>query len=69
MMNKVILIIMIFGIIIVTGCTETRTVEPVCGNKLIESGEQCDDSDCAQGYMCENCVCNALPQPPALPEG
>jgi len=34
----------------------------VCGNNLLENGEQCEAAaDCPEGYGCNNCVCAPLP--------
>jgi hypothetical protein len=33
-------------------------IEPVCGNSLIEPGENCEqDSDCGEGFRCTDCEC------------
>jgi len=33
------------------------TAGPVCGNGRVESGEECDKSECATGKTCVNCRC------------
>jgi len=36
----------------------------VCGNKLLEKGEDCESSaDCIVGYACADCKCKAIPPP------
>jgi len=65
-MKKIILLIfaITFVLLVLTGCTKPV----VCGNNIIETGEQCDNSKCSVGSTCENCQCQTLPQPPTLPE-
>jgi len=65
-MKKIIIGVLAITILllVLTGCTEPA----VCGNNIVESGENCDNSQCPAGSTCENCNCQPLPQPPALPE-
>lgn len=75
MNNKTFIVAIILSItlILLVGCTKsaqpTPTQSAVCGNNIIESGEQCDNSDCSSGQVCESCTCQSMPTPPALPEG
>lgn len=64
-MKRILIILVLLTIIILVGCSEPA----VCGNNIVESGESCDNSACAADEVCENCKCNKIPQPPALPEG
>ncbi len=42
--------------------TVSATVGAVCGNSIIETGEQCDTVEtCSAGFHCENCACVANP--------
>ena len=57
---------------VLIGCTQTTTIETktitVCGNEVVESGEQCDNTGCAADQLCnDQCACESIPQPPALP--
>ena len=41
---------------------------PVCGNEIVEAGEECDGTGCTGDKLClEDCKCESL-APPALPE-
>ncbi len=51
--------------------TPAPTPQPVCGNSIVESGEECDGNGCPTGRVCtEKCKCEIpeIPSPPALPE-
>lgn len=64
-MKKIIIgVLVTILLVVLTGCTEPA----ICGNNIVESGEDCDNTDCSSGQVCEDCNCNALPQVPALPE-
>ncbi len=64
----VILIVVLVGLIVFAGCIQNPPANAVCGNGIVESGEQCDVNagNCAAGTVCENCTCKNL-EPPALP--
>jgi len=65
-MKKNALILVIF-IILLAGCSSQES-KSVCGNKIVEVGEQCDASGCAANQICtEKCKCETL-SPPSLPE-
>jgi len=79
-MRKTISMIVVLSVIIVSGCTQTPPSEhlapldgtpsdgsAVCGNNVIESGEECDGSGCTSPEICEECECISL-QPPPLPD-
>jgi hypothetical protein len=61
--------------ILIAGCTTTPEPKPdslssaVCGNGLVEAGEQCDGTvgTCEAGLVCSACKCVGL-TPPSLPE-
>lgn len=38
-------------------CSCPRDCTPVCGNRVVESGEQCDGGGCGTGTTCVNCKC------------
>jgi len=41
-----------------------KCVIPVCGNNLLESGEECEAAaDCSVGFSCDGCKCIPLPKP------
>tara|TARA_Y100000310_G_C20629716_1_gene787962 strand:- start:1291 stop:1503 length:213 start_codon:yes stop_codon:yes gene_type:complete len=69
-MKEIIAVLLIFGIVLVGGCVEQPVQEeeqPVCGNEIIETGEECDNTGCEAGQICtESCVCESL-TPPQLP--
>lgn len=76
-MREKIFIVMIMSsiilILLLVGCTKSAQPAPVqsavCGNNVIESGEQCDNSECSSEQICDSCTCQSIPAPPALPEG
>lgn len=37
-----------------------KVTNPVCGNRILETGEQCEKGDTQRGYLCEDCkwVCD-----------
>jgi hypothetical protein len=53
-------------LVFLSGCT-TPPVAGTCGNGEVEFGEQCDETDCPAGQLCEQCQCKTV-TPPALPE-
>jgi hypothetical protein len=53
-------------LVFLSGCT-TPLETGSCGNGVVDFGEQCDDTDCPEGQLCEECQCKTL-TPPALPE-
>ena len=66
-----ILITMAFALVLViafSGCTLPEIPgQAVCGNEVVETGEECDGEGCSTMQVCENCKCVAL-TPPAMPE-
>ncbi len=65
-LKKLSVILLLFSIIIVSGCVQTST-QPTCGNSIVESGEECDNSVCPAGTECRNCKCE-ITGPPPIPE-
>lgn len=67
--NKIILIVILISIIIISGCTSQQPpTQPICGNSIVESGEECDNSACPAMQACsDECKCEAL-APPQIPE-
>lgn len=65
-MKKIVLILLIL-VIIMAGCSSQES-KTVCGNKIVEAGEQCDGIGCSGNQICTNkCKCESL-SPPSLPE-
>lgn len=65
--HKFFLGLLIIGIIFISGCIIQQT-ESVCGNEIIEPGEECDGNGCSTGKVCTvDCKCETF-TPPALPE-
>ena len=70
----VLFILAISVIVLISGCTQSDQLEtPVCGNGILESGEQCDVSGCSSGKVCTaQCVCeSSIPTestPPPWPD-
>jgi len=52
-------------LVLLSGCTAPAV--PNCGNGTVEFSEQCDESDCPEGQLCEQCRCKTI-TPPALPD-
>ncbi len=75
MNNKTFIVAIMLSIILIllVGCSKpaqpTSAQSAVCGNNVLESGEQCDNSDCPSEQICDSCTCQSMPTPPALPEG
>jgi len=54
-MKKLILLsLLVIITIIAAGCETNFVYSPVCGNSLVESGEQCDDGNTIDGDGCPN---------------
>lgn len=68
-MNRLILIVLLVSIMIINGCASPQSsTQSVCGNSLVENGEECDNSTCPVMQTCSNeCKCVAL-APPQIPE-
>ena len=70
----VLLILAIGAVVLISGCTQPEQPEtPVCGNGILESGEQCDGTGCPSVQVCtDQCVCESStptgPTPPPLPD-
>jgi len=65
--SSVVLALAIVGIVLISGCIQ----QSVCGNGIVEFGEQCDGNGCPTGKVCtEKCKCEIpeIPSPPALPD-
>jgi len=66
-LGLMILVLAILGVILISGCI-TQETKSVCGNGIVEAGEECDGIGCPAGKVCtENCKCETL-TPPPLPE-
>jgi hypothetical protein len=77
-----VMILAIISITLISGCTQPTTVTgggddsgdvSICGNGVVESGEQCDGTGCSSSQTCNNqCLCvnvgSSMPQPPAFPD-
>jgi hypothetical protein len=58
-----VLFILIFSL---NSCSSQET-KSVCGNKIVEAGEQCDGIGCSGSQICtKKCECESL-LPPQLP--
>ncbi|MBS3097084.1 hypothetical protein J4480_06655 [Candidatus Woesearchaeota archaeon] len=69
MKQKIIPIAAIFLVFILflSACSSKES-KSVCGNKIMEAGEQCDASGCTANQICtEKCKCETF-SPPSLPE-
>ncbi len=68
MMKKIALFGVIVLLLVILGCTNTPKA-PVCGNSVIETGEDCDVNGCAVGKTCQDCRCVVeVLTPPPMPE-
>lgn len=68
MKQKFISIVAIFlaFILFLSACSSQES-KSICGNKIVEAGEQCDGSGCSGNQICtEKCKCESL-LPPQLP--
>jgi hypothetical protein len=50
--------VVILNNLMITGCINQTNVTGVCGNEILEEGEECESSDdCLEGEYCSGCVC------------
>jgi hypothetical protein len=50
--------VVILDSLMITGCINQTNVTGVCGNEILEEGEECEyDEDCNEGEYCSGCVC------------
>jgi len=67
-LSLMILVLVIVGVILISGCI-TQETKSVCGNEIIEAREECDGDGCPADKVCtKDCKCIIPPQPPPLPE-
>jgi hypothetical protein len=63
---SIVAIFLVF-ILFLSACS-SQEPRAVCGNKIVEAGEQCDGSGCSGSQICtEKCKCETF-SPPSLPE-
>lgn len=69
--ETIILAVLFISLIIISGCAsqESQPSAPaVCGNNVVDSGEECDNSACTAMKTCsQECQCEDL-VPPPIPE-